>query len=90
MLENPQRSRADLHDSAFPFLAGRLVTDLLSAGPVTLTADEAKQELGVRRGVFLDPAACLQCEGDLLTPRRGSYAIVPLQHLSWGAPPASW
>ncbi len=66
------------------------VTDLQSAGRVTFTSDEAKQELGVNHGAFLDSAERLQRKGHLLSPRRGFYVIVPPQHLSWGAPPPSW
>ena len=66
------------------------MTDLLSAGRVVFSLEEARRELGIGRGAFLDAAERLQRRGHLIRPRRGSYVIVPPQYLAWGAPPPSW
>ena len=66
------------------------MTDLLSAGRVVFSLEEARRELGIGRGAFLDAAERLQRRGHLIRPRRGFYVIVPPQYLAWGAPPPSW
>ncbi|MBV7255875.1 type IV toxin-antitoxin system AbiEi family antitoxin [Pacificimonas sp. WHA3] len=66
------------------------VNNLLSKGRTVFTADDARSELGVEHGAFLDAAGRLQRRQALLSPRQGFYVIVPPQYASWGAPPPSW
>jgi hypothetical protein len=63
------------------------MTDLLSAGRVTFTRDEAIAALAITPGAFLKAASRQQKYKALLNPRQGFYVVVPPQFLSWGGPP---
>ena len=63
---------------------------LLAAGRGVFSADEARKEIGISRGAFLDAAERLQRRGQLIRPRRGFYVVVPPQHATMGAPPPEW
>jgi predicted transcriptional regulator of viral defense system len=66
------------------------MTNLLSAGRVVFSRDEARAALGVSHGALLDAAERQQRQQHLISPRRGFYVIVPPQYLAWGAPPPPW
>jgi predicted transcriptional regulator of viral defense system len=66
------------------------LTNLLSAGRVVFSRDEAQAALGVSQGALLDAAERQQRRQHLISPRRGFYVIVPPQYLAWGAPPPPW
>jgi predicted transcriptional regulator of viral defense system len=66
------------------------LTNLLSAGRVVFSRDEAQAALGVNQGALLDAAERQQRRQHLISPRRGFYVIVPPQYLAWGAPPPPW
>ena len=66
------------------------LTNLLSAGRVVFSRDEARAALGVSDGALLDAAERQQRRQHLISPRRGFYVIVPPQYLAWGAPPPPW
>lgn len=66
------------------------LNDLLSAGRVVFTRDEARKALGNSAGAFLDAAERQQRKHHLVSPRQGFYIIVPPQYLAWGAPPPAW
>jgi predicted transcriptional regulator of viral defense system len=66
------------------------VTDLLSAGRVVFSREEAESTLGISRGAFLDAAEGLQRKRYLIRPRQGFYVVVPPYYSFWGAPPAGW
>lgn len=63
------------------------VTELQSKGRIVFDAEEAVETLGTNRGAFLDAAQRLQKRGQLISPRKGFYVVVPPQFASWGAPP---
>jgi predicted transcriptional regulator of viral defense system len=63
---------------------------LLAAGRGVFSADEARKEIGISPGAFLDAAERLQRRGQLIRPRRGFYVVVPPQHATMGAPPPEW
>lgn len=76
-------------------LDGRLtlsayMTDLLSAGRITFTRDEALAALDMTPRGFLKAAERQQRRKALLNPRQGFYVVVPPQFLAWGAPPPAW
>ena len=66
------------------------LNDLLSAGRVVFTRDEAQKALGTTTGAFLDAAERQQRKHHLISPRQGFYVIVPPQYLAWGGPPPTW
>jgi predicted transcriptional regulator of viral defense system len=66
------------------------MTQLLSAGRVVFSREEAIQALRTSHGALLDAAERQQHRRHLISPRRGFYVIVPPQYLAWGAPPPSW
>jgi predicted transcriptional regulator of viral defense system len=66
------------------------LTNLLSAGRVVFSRDEAQAALGVSQGALLDAAERQQRRQHLISPRRGFYVIVLPQYLAWGAPPPPW
>ena len=66
------------------------VSDLLSAGQVVFTAEQAERVLGIGHGAFLDAAERLQRREAVLNPRQGFYVVLPPQFASWGAPPPAW
>lgn len=63
---------------------------LLASGRGVFSAEEARKEIGISQGAFLDAAERLQQRGQLIRPRRGFYVIVPPQHAIAGAPPPEW
>lgn len=66
------------------------LAELQSKGRIVFAAEEAVETLGTNRGAFLDASQRLQKRGQLLSPRKGFYVIVPPQFATWGAPPPSW
>ena len=66
------------------------IGELLSAGIIVFTREEAQHALGITHGAFLDAAERLQRRNALFSPRRGFYVIVNPQFTAWGAPPPSW
>ena len=66
------------------------LTQLLSQGQVVFSAAQAQEALGIGKGAFLDAAEKQQRRGNLISPRRGFYVIVPPQYLAMGALPPSW
>lgn len=76
-------------------LDGRLtlsayMTDLLSAGRIVFTRDEAIAALDMTLHGFLKAVERQKSRKALLNPRQGFYVVVPPQFLSWGAPPPAW
>jgi hypothetical protein len=63
------------------------LTRLLSEGRLVFTRAQARKDLKIGEGAFLDAAERQQRKGALITPRRGFYVIVPPQYLALGAPP---
>lgn len=63
------------------------VDDLQVAGRLTFTRDEALVALGITPGALKQAALRLAKRGRLVSPRRGFYVIVPLEHRAAGAPP---
>ncbi len=66
------------------------LNELLSAGRVVFTGNEAQKSLGASAGAFLDAAERQQRKHHLVSPRQGFYVIVPPQYLAWGGPPPTW
>jgi hypothetical protein len=67
------------------------VDDLQVAGRLTFTRDEAMSALRVSMAALKQAALRLAKRGRLVSPRRGFYVIVPLEHRATGAPPVdSW
>jgi predicted transcriptional regulator of viral defense system len=66
------------------------LTRLLSQGQVVFSSVQAREALGIGQGALLDAAEKQQRRGNLISPRRGFYVIVPPQFLAFGAPPPSW
>jgi hypothetical protein len=67
------------------------VDDLQAGGRLTFTRDEALAALGVSMSALKQAALRLAKRRRLLSPRRGFYVIVPLEHRDEGVPPIdSW
>ena len=67
------------------------IDDLQVAGRLTFTREEALAALGVSPGALKQAALRLSKLGRLVSPRRGYYVIVPLEHRAAGVPPlTSW
>lgn len=67
------------------------VDDLQAGGRLTFTRDEAMANLGVSMPALKQAALRLAKRRRLISPRRGFYIIVPLEHRDAGAPPIdSW
>jgi len=66
------------------------MTNLLSAGQVVFTREDAAAALGVTRRGFLKAAERQQRRKALLNPRQGFYVVIPPQYRAWEAPPPSW
>jgi predicted transcriptional regulator of viral defense system len=73
-----------------PASLGSYLIELLAAGRVVFTRDEAEKAVGITPGAFLDAAERLQKRGQLLSPRRGFYVLVPPQFRNLGSPPPAW
>lgn len=63
------------------------VDDLQAGGRLTFTRDEALLALGVTTPALKQAALRLARRRRLVSPRRGFYVIVPLEHRDEGAPP---
>ncbi len=63
------------------------VDDLQAGGRLTFTRDEAMAALGVTMPALKQAALRLAKRRRLVSPRRGFYVIVPLEHRDEGAPP---
>lgn len=63
------------------------VDDLQVHGRLAFTRDEAMQALDVSANAVKQAALRLAKKGRLVSPRRGFYVIVPLEHRAAGAPP---
>lgn len=63
------------------------VDDLQAGGRLTFTRDEALVALGVTTAALKQAALRLAKRRRLVSPRRGFYVIVPLEHRDEGAPP---
>ena len=63
------------------------VDDLQAGGRLTITRDEALATLGVAMPALKQAALRLAKRRRLISPRRGFYVIVPLEHREDGAPP---
>lgn len=63
------------------------VDDLQAGGRLTFTRDEAMAALGVTMAALKQAALRLAKRRRLVSPRRGFYVIVPLEHREAGAPP---
>lgn len=61
--------------------------DLERAGRLTFTREEVKAVLGVSGDAIKLAALRLSKRGRLVSPRRGFFVIVPLEHQAIGAPP---
>jgi predicted transcriptional regulator of viral defense system len=69
---------------------GSYLTQLLSKGRVVFTAAEARAALGISRNALLKAAEKQQKRGNLISPRRGFYVIVPPEYRAFGAPEPPW
>ena len=63
---------------------------LQGRGRYTFLRAEALTALGMRPENFKKAAQLLARKQRLVSPRRGSYVIVPVEHRAAGAPPATW
>ena len=63
------------------------VDDLQGGGRLTFTREEALASLGVTMPALKQAALRLAKRRRLVSPRRGFYVIVPLEHRGEGAPP---
>jgi hypothetical protein len=63
------------------------VDDLQAGGRLTFTREEALAALGVSMPALKQAALRLTKRRRLVSPRRGFYVIVPLEHRDEGAPP---
>lgn len=63
------------------------VDDLQAEGRLTFTREEALAALGVTMPALKQAALRLAKRRRLVSPRRGFYVIVPLEHRGEGAPP---
>ncbi len=63
---------------------------LLSQGRYSFTLAEAEELLGLGQASATAALSRLRRKGDLFSPTRGLYVLVPPEYQSWGAPPADW
>ena len=68
----------------------RLPNHLLSRGQYSFTIAEAERLLGLDRAGVTTALSRLKQKGELFSPTRGLYVLIPPEYQSWGAPPADW
>jgi len=66
------------------------LTQLLSQGQAFFSAAQAQQALGITKSALLKAAARQQKRGNLISPRRGFYVIVPPEYRAMGALEPPW
>lgn len=66
------------------------VDALQASGRYTFRREEARHDLGGSEPAFRAAARRLVEKRRLAMPRRGFFVVVPVEHRSAGAPPASW
>lgn len=69
---------------------GSYLTQLLSKGQVYFSAAQAQDEIGFSKGALLKAAEKQQKRGNLISPRRGFYVIVPPEYRAMGALEPPW
>jgi predicted transcriptional regulator of viral defense system len=69
---------------------GSYLTQLLSRGQVYFSAAQAQQALGISKNALLKAAEKQQKRGNLISPRRGFYVIVPPEYRAMGALEPPW
>jgi len=69
---------------------GFYLTQLLSKGQVYFSAAQAQDALGISKGALLKAAEKQQKRGNLISPRRGFYVIVPPEYRAMGALEPPW
>jgi predicted transcriptional regulator of viral defense system len=69
---------------------GSYLTQLLSKGQVHFSAAQAQQALGISKNALLKAAEKQQKRGNLISPRRGFYVIVPPEYRALGALEPPW
>lgn len=69
---------------------GSYLTQLLSKGRVVFTATQAREVLGISKNALLKAAGKQKTRGNLISPRRGFYVIVPPEYRAFGAPEPPW
>jgi len=69
---------------------GSYLTQLLSQGRVVFTATQARATLGISKNALLKAAEKQKKRGNLISPRRGFYVIVPPEYRAFGAPEPPW
>lgn len=67
--------------------SGDLAVTLLSRGRHGFDVAEAVETLGLSREQTLDALARLLKKGDIVSPARGFYLVVPPEYRTWGGPP---
>ena len=67
-----------------------LVDELQRSGRYSFTADEALASWSGSESALWRACSRLEKQGRIVSPRRGFYAIVPLEYRSAGAPPPEW
>jgi predicted transcriptional regulator of viral defense system len=70
--------------------ADRLPDALLAEGVSSFDAAEAARRTGLARDRVHGALKRLADAGEIFSPARGFYVIIPAQYRSWGAVPASW
>jgi predicted transcriptional regulator of viral defense system len=68
----------------------RLPDEFLAEGVSTFDAAEAARRTGLARERVHDALKRLADAGQIFSPARGFYVIIPPEYRSWGAVPASW
>jgi predicted transcriptional regulator of viral defense system len=66
----------------------RYINDVRAHGQRYFTVEQAMTDLGRSRQSILNSLAKLQQQGDLISPARGMYVIVPPQNKTYGSIPA--
>lgn len=69
---------------------GSYLTQLLSKGQVYFSAAQAQGALGLSKNALLKAAEKQQKRGNLISPRRGFYVIVPAEYRAMGALEPPW
>lgn len=68
----------------------RLPDELVAEGVSTFDVAEAGRRMGLPRPRVHDALKRLADAGEIFSPARGFYVVIPAQYRSWGAVPASW
>ena len=73
-----------------PLSLSRFINDLQARGRYSFALHDIRKLKGRKQSANAIALSRLKRQGRIVSPKRGFYVVVPLEHKSSGSPPAPW